>query len=258
LAPNAGACGWPLNETELEGRRIVLLVVIATYNEIESLPALIDEIKLEIPNASILVIDDNSPDGTGKWCENQRGTRTDLRCIVRTGKLGLGSATILGLQTAVEEGFEFVATLDADGSHDPRDLAAMWNEIQLAKNRKVGLILGSRYIRGGRIEGWPITRRVASRLVNLFVRWLLWIPVRDTTGAFRIYRTDDLKRVDPMRIRSAGYAYLEEILFRLHQAGVKIVEWPITFRDRQGGASKANWREAVGILYRVLCLALRI
>ena len=236
----------------------MLLVVIATYNEIDSLPGLVEQLKHEIPDVSILVIDDNSPDGTGKWCENQAMTRTDLRCIIRSGKLGLGTATILGLQNAIQNEIEFVATMDADGSHNPGDLAAMWNEIQQPHNQNVGVILGSRYVRGGKIEGWPITRRIASWLVNTCVRWILWIPVSDTSGAFRIYRTAELKRVDLSIIRSVGYAYLEELLFRLHRASVKAIEWPITFRDRKAGLSKANWREAAGVLYRVFRLGFRI
>lgn len=229
------------------------LVVIATYNELENLPRLVSEILRFAPDADILVIDDNSPDGTGRWCDEAAVLEKRLQCLHRPQKAGLGTATLAGLQHGMKSGYDFIVTLDADFSHPP---AALPNLRTMASSG-YDLVIGSRYVPGGGIEGWPLLRRAMSRGVNWYARTLLRLPVRDCSGAFRCYSAAALSRIDLSRVRSRGYAYLEEILFRLKQAGAKIGETPIVFVDRQFGASKINWKEAVAALAIILRLAVR-
>ncbi len=226
------------------------LVALATYNEIENLPSLVDEILRVLPGADILVIDDNSPDGTGKWCDSRAAGEPRLHCLHRAGKQGLGSATLAAMRFAIEQDYEVFVTLDADWSHDPRYLA----ELLLALENS-DVAIGSRYCPGGGIEGWPMRRRAMSQWVNGLTRLLLRIPVRDASGAFRAYRVAKLGEVRLEGIRATGYAYLEELLWHLHRADAKFTEVPITFRDRQAGESKVSLREAwgkVGTLFRLL------
>lgn len=232
---------------------MMLLVVVATYNERQSLPGLLERIWGALPQAKVLVIDDDSPDGTGLWCEQRAAEESRLAVRIRRGERGLGSATLLGLSEAIAAGYEYVATLDADGSHDPGVLPTMLERIQTGKH-DLGVVVGSRYVAGGAIEGWPWYRLGVSRLLNAWVRLILGLQTRDNSGAFRVYRTAALERVQLKRVRSGGYAYLEELLYRLKQAGFGAEEVPITFRDRVEGVSKANWREAAGVFLRVLQL----
>lgn len=228
------------------------LVVVATYNEIENLPPLIDEIFRVAPGIDVLVIDDNSPDGTGRWCDQHEDDEGHLRCLHRPGKLGLGSATVAGMQFAVENEYDYLLTMDADFSHPPRyipDLIAATSE-----NPNVDVTIGSRYVPGGAIEGWPWRRRWMSRGVNWYARCLLGLSAKDCSGAFRCYRIATLRRLDFDTIRSRGYSYLEEILWRLKLAGARFGEIPIVFVDRQRGQTKINFREAfaaVGIIFRL-------
>jgi dolichol-phosphate mannosyltransferase len=215
------------------------LVVLATYNEIENLPALVDEILQVLPAADVLVVDDNSPDGTGQWCDTRAAIESRLRCLHRPGKQGLGSATLLALRHAIDQGYDVVATLDADWSHDPQYLPEL---VRAAENADVAV--GSRYVLGGHIESWPLHRRVVSRSINRLSRLLLRLPVRDSSGAYRAYRVAKLRDIDLSRVQSTGYAYLEELIWLLSRAGASFTEVPITFHERRAGQSKINLREA--------------
>ncbi|QDT67650.1 Undecaprenyl-phosphate mannosyltransferase [Planctomycetes bacterium MalM25] len=226
------------------------LVAIATYNERENLPTLVDAVEAALPEADVLIIDDNSPDGTGRWADERAASDPRLSVIHREGKLGLGSATITAFRWALEREYERVATTDADWSHPPEELPAL-----LALTESCDVAIGSRYAPGGKIEGWPFSRRVISRVMNRLTRFLLRVPVKDSSGAFRVYRASALGRIDLGRISSSGYAYLEEIVWRLAAAGATFAEHPITFRDRTVGSSKANLAEARGkfaMLWRCL------
>jgi dolichol-phosphate mannosyltransferase len=227
-----------------------ILVALATYNEIENLPALVDEILRTLPTADILVVDDNSPDGTGRWCDERAATEPRLACLHRPGKLGLGSATLAAAERAIQQDYDLFITLDADWSHDPCHLPAL---IQATEHADVAI--GSRYIAGGAIEGWPLQRRIASRCVNRLSRLLLGLPVRDLSGAFRAYRTSKLRELDLASIQASGYAYLEELLWLLQRAGATFAEIPITFRERRAGSSKISLGEAKAVLTTLLRLS---
>jgi dolichol-phosphate mannosyltransferase len=226
------------------------LIALATFNEIDNLPGLVDAILLIAPDADILVVDDNSPDGTGRWCDNRAASEPRLRCIHRASKLGLGSATMEAMRVAIRDEYQFLVTMDADWSHDPAHIPEL-----VAATARADVVIGSRYCLGGAIAGWPLRRRVVSRLMNTFSRALLHLPVRDSSGAFRAYRVGALRTIDLDAVKSSGYAYLEEILCHLRQTDARFAEVPITFHDRRGGQSKSGVRVAVDKLRTVLRLA---
>jgi dolichol-phosphate mannosyltransferase len=232
------------------------LVTVATYNEIENLPRLVEQVFASAPQVELLVIDDNSPDGTGRWCEEQHAADPRVHCLHRPGKLGLGTATIAGMKYGIEHGYDQVLNMDADFSHDPRHLPAMLEAMNNGQG-PVDVVIGSRYVPGGKIEGWPLKRHLMSRLVNLYARWMLGLKSRDCSGAFRCYRTEVLSKVDFETICSRGYSFQEEILWRLKRLGARFAETPITFVDRQHGSSKINNKEAVAALKIIFRLGLR-
>lgn len=226
-----------------------VLVSVATYNEIDNLPLLVEAIWRAMPSADILVIDDNSPDGTGQWCDQRAATDARLKCLHRPGKLGLGTATLAAFQYAIQHGYDCLVNLDADFSHPPDRIPALVAALQQAD-----VAIGSRYCPGGRSEGWPLRRKLMSWAVNTYARWLLGLAPRDTSGAFRCYRVALLKRLDPTTVVSRGYSFQEEVLWRLQRLGARFTEVPITFAERQRGQSKINGQEAwqaVWILFRL-------
>ncbi len=230
------------------------LVTLATYNEIENLPPLVQAIFEHAPHVDILVIDDNSPDGTGRWCDEQAAAEPRLRCLHRPGKLGLGTATYAGFEYAIEQDYEYVLNLDADFSHPPQYVPQLLAAMEPANAPPVDVAIGSRYVAGGGIEGWPLRRHCMSRAVNFYARTMLGLPVKDCTGSFRCYRVAALRQLDFAALRSAGYSYLEEILWVLKRRGCRFREVPIVFVDRQHGSSKINLREAltsIGVLFRL-------
>ncbi len=233
------------------------LITIATYNEIGNLPRLVEETLRTLPQADILVIDDNSPDGTGQWCQRKMADEPRLRCLHRPGKLGLGSAIMAGMKYAIEHGYCYVVNMDADFSHHPRYLPALIAGMNPPDGPAVDVMIGSRYVPGGGIEGWPWRRHAMSRAVNLYARWLLGLKPRDCSGAFRCYRVALLARLDFSSVRSQGYAFQEEILWHLKRLGAKMAETPILFVDRRSGASKINLREAVSALGIIFLLGLQ-
>ena len=225
------------------------LVTVATYNELENLPLLVEEIWKVAPQVDVLVIDDNSPDGTGRWCDEKAAREPRLKCVHRSGKLGLGTATIAAMQYAIEHGYDYVLNMDADFSHHPRYVPAI-----LAAMDETDVSIGSRYCAGGGTKDWPFTRRLMSWGVNTYARCLLGLRPRDTSGAFRCYRVSLLKQLDFSAIKSRGYSFQEEILWRLKQLGARMSESPIVFADRERGQSKINKQEAIsaiGIIFRL-------
>lgn len=233
------------------------LVTVATYNEMENLPRLVDEIFRAVPEVDLLVIDDNSPDDTGRWCDERAAGDNRVHCLHREGKLGLGTAIMAGMQYAIHHGYKHVLNMDADFSHHPRYLADLVAGMDPSDGPPVDVMIGSRYVPGGGVEGWPWRRRFMSAGVNLYARWLLGLKVKDTSGAFRCYRTELLARLDFSRVRSRGYSFQEEILWHLKRLGARFGETPIVFVDRTAGRSKINAREALAALWIILALGVR-
>jgi dolichol-phosphate mannosyltransferase len=233
------------------------LIAVATYNEIENLPRLVDEIVRAVPNAHLLVIDDNSPDGSGAWCDEKQAADSRVHCLHRAGKLGLGTAIVAGMKYAIEHGYELLVNLDADFSHDPAAIPKLLAAMDTSDGPPVDVAIGSRYIAGGRIEGWPLRRHVMSRAVNRYSRLMLRLPVKDCSGSFRCYRVTRLAELDLDHITSRGYSFFEEILWRLARRGGRMVEVPITFVERKRGLSKINFREAISAIGTITKLGFR-
>lgn len=220
-----------------------LLVTLCTYNERESLGRLIAEIHAHAAEADLLVVDDASPDGTGELADELAAADPRVRVLHRAGKLGLGTATVAAFRYAFAGGYDLVLNMDADFSHPPSAIPRL-----LACMDAADVAIGSRYVPGGEIRGWPLSRHVMSRGVNLLTRTMLGLSPRDTSGAFRCYRTEVLRRIDFDRIVAKGYAFEEEILYRCRKAGARFAEVPIVFEDRTVGRSKVSGREIVTAL----------
>jgi dolichol-phosphate mannosyltransferase len=233
------------------------LVTIATYNEIENLPSLVDEIFRAVPQVDLLVIDDNSPDGTGAWCDRKAAEDPRLHCLHRSGKLGLGSAILAGMQYALDQGYRQVLNMDADFSHHPRYLPAFLAGMDPPDGPPIDVMIGSRYIPGGGIEGWGWKRHVMSRGINLYSRWFLGLKPKDCSGGYRCYRTATLAKLDFTAIRSRGYSFQEEVLWRLKRVGARFGETPIVFPDRRKGSSKIDAGESLRALWIILRLGLQ-
>lgn len=226
------------------------LVVVPTYNERENVERLAQEILGALSGASVLVVDDASPDGTGEVVHRLARQDARVSLLPRPGKLGLGSAYLAGFRAAMEGGYEAVVTMDADFSHDPRHLPAL---LEGLRDRDV--MIGSRYVRGGGIRNWGLLRRILSAGANGLSRLLLRLPARDATSGFRAYRCEALRRLDLLSIRSSGYAFLEEVLFLCHRAGLRIGETPILFVDRRAGRSKISRKEILAAARNLFRLA---
>jgi dolichol-phosphate mannosyltransferase len=229
-----------------------LLVSLATYNEAANIATLIGEIHKVVPDAHVLVIDDNSPDGTGKIADDLAATDSRIHVLHRPGKLGLGTATLAAMNYAMEHGYDYLQNMDADGQHPPRYLPGI-----LAGMSKYDVMIGSRYTPGGGTQNWPLPRRVMSQGVNLLVRFLFRMPVKDASGAYRCYRVSKLREAHLEETRSRGYSFQQEVLFRCHKAGCKLGEYPILFENRRGGASKVNRKEALRSIGMILLLGTR-
>ncbi len=214
-------------------------VVIPTYNERENIAALIRAV-IAVPRLSVLVVDDNSPDGTGRVVAELARDHDRIKLLARPGKLGLGSAYVAGFKQALADGARYIFEMDADFSHDPRYLPQLLS----AAETDYDLVLGSRYVPGGGTVNWGLLRQAISRGGGLYARTILGLPVRDCTGGFRCYRRSVLESIDLDAVRSNGYAFQIEMLYRAWQAGFRIGEIPIVFPDRCVGASKMS-REIV-------------
>jgi dolichol-phosphate mannosyltransferase len=227
-----------------------LLISIATYNERANLRGLVSDILGYVPHANVLIVDDASPDGTGQLADELAAADPRVHVLHRRGKLGLGSAILAGMKYALDGSYQRFVSMDADRSHDPKYLPT------LTELNGCDVKIGSRYIPGGGVENWPMSRYVISRGVNVLTRVLLSIPARDASGGFRCYRTALLKQIDLEHLWSKGYSFQEEMLFRCILAGARIQETPIVFADRREGASKANVKEMVRSLSVLLKLGM--
>lgn len=228
------------------------LAILPSYNEAENVLPLTADVLSRDPRLEVLVVDDNSPDGTADLVAEAKAKEPRLHLLRRPGKLGLGSAYLAGFREALDRGADLVLTMDCDYSHHPRYLPAMLSAMDDAD-----MVIGSRYVPGGGVENWALRRRILSRFANFYTRVLLRLPVRDCTAGFRCYRRDVLLRVDPFEIRSSGYSFLEEMVWRVHRHGFRIREIPIVFEDRTRGDSKIDSSEIYRAAWHVLRTALR-
>jgi dolichol-phosphate mannosyltransferase len=217
------------------------VVSLATYNEADNLRDLVAEIHAVAPDATVLVIDDNSPDGTGALADLLASDDPRIHVIHRAGKLGLGSAILAAMGYAVDHGYTYLINLDADFSHPPRYLPTL-----LAGMSDHDVMIGSRYVPGGGVQGgFDFTRKLMSTGINLYARLFLGLKTRDNSGSFRCYRVSKLALIDRETIISRGYSFMEEILYRCRQVGCRMGETPIVFEDRRAGVTKINSAEAI-------------
>lgn len=211
------------------------LIIIPTYNEYENLPPLLEAIFSYVPQTDILIVDDNSPDGTGELADKIALTDKRVHAIHRTGKLGLGTAYVTGFKYALAHDYDAAFEMDADFSHDPQYLPNFLTAIEDAD-----LVIGSRYIPGGATPNWSILRRFISGGGNIFARLVLGMPIRDCTAGYRCYRREVLERIDLETVESQGYGFQVELAYRVMKQGFRIVETPIVFMDRRVGKSKMS------------------
>jgi dolichol-phosphate mannosyltransferase len=229
-----------------------LLVSVATYNERDNISRLIDEIHRFVPQADVLVVDDNSPDGTGRVVDELAAKDPRIMPYHRPGKLGLGTAIVAAMYYAMDHGYGYLLNLDADFSHPPRYIPAL-----LAGMDRNDVMIGSRYVPGGGTENWPWIRETISRCVNALVRFFFRMGVRDASGAFRCYRVSKLQDVRFDRLVSRGYSFQQEMLYRCRLAGCRLGETPIIFENRRAGKSKVNPKEAARSFLTIVYLGVR-
>lgn len=222
------------------------LIIIPTYNEIENLKKLTEQIFTQLPEADILIIDDNSPDGTGRLADQLGAHKNQIKVIHRSKKSGLGSAYIMGFKYALENNYDFIFEMDADFSHQASFLPKF-----LSWTNQYHLILGSRYISGGGISRWGIWRRFLSWSANLYARIILHLPYRDLTGGFKCYSREALRKLDLCEIISEGYVFQIETTYRAHKKGLAIKEIPIVFTERRKGKSKISRRICLEAIWKV-------
>ncbi len=228
------------------------LVILPTYDEADNVLPLSGEILACDSSIEVLVVDDNSPDGTGDLVQSARQTEPRLHLLRRPGKLGLGTAYLAGFRFGLEQGHHRIFTMDCDRSHAQRFIPDM-----MAAMADYDMVIGSRYVPGGGIANWPRYRRALSAFANFYARTLLRLPVRDCTSGYRCYSREVLETVQPFQIRSSGYSFLEEMTWRVHRCGFRIGEIPILFEQRSAGASKIDSSEIYRAAFHVLASALR-
>ena len=223
-----------------------IVVIIPTFNERESLAAIVGRVRSSVPEVEILIIDDNSPDGTGAIADELAAAEPKVQVMHRLGKEGLGAAYLAGFSWTLQNSFDVVVEMDADGSHQPEQLPRL-----LAALRGADLVLGSRWIAGGGTENWSKGREILSRGGNFYTRTMLGVPLHDATGGYRAFRADTLRKLDLHDVASQGYCFQVDLAWRAVQRGLVVTEVPITFVERAAGTSKMSQRIVVEALWRV-------
>ncbi len=231
-----------------------VLVVVPTYNEIESLEALVGRLRQAVPAADVLIVDDASPDGTGDLADRLAAGDPQVQVLHRERKHGLGRAYLAGFDRALAEDRDFVVEIDADGSHDPVALPPM---LQVAEQARADLVLGSRWVPGGTVLNWPWLRRAISRTGNRYAKAVLRSRIHDLTSGYRVFRVDALRRLQLADVSSQGYCFQVELAWRLERAACKVVEHPIDFVERANGRSKMHLGIVLEALLRVTVWGLR-
>ncbi|WP_405717929.1 polyprenol monophosphomannose synthase [Streptomyces sp. NBC_01537] len=223
-----------------------VLVIIPTYNEADNIKPIVARVRSAVPDAHILVADDNSPDGTGKLADEIAIGDDTVHVLHRKGKEGLGAAYLAGFRWGIEHGYGVLVEMDADGSHQPEELPRLLTALKGAD-----LVLGSRWIPGGRVVNWPKSREFISRGGSTYSRILLDVPIRDVTGGYRAFRKETLEGLGMDEVASAGYCFQVDLAWRAVKAGFHVVEVPITFVERERGDSKMSRNIIVEALWRV-------
>jgi dolichol-phosphate mannosyltransferase len=225
------------------------LVVTPTYDEADNIEQFISEVLSQTPEIEILVVDDNSPDGTGNIVARLMTSNRRIHLLRRPGKMGLGTAYVEGFRFAIEQRFDFVFEMDADFSHSPGEIPAM-----LAKMETHDLVIGSRYTNGVRVVNWPIRRLLLSYAANVYTRIITGMHVKDATGGFKCFRRNVLEAIDLNKVKSNGYAFQIEMNFKAFSKGFRLCEHPIIFLERQSGTSKMSKKivyEAVFMVWKL-------
>jgi dolichol-phosphate mannosyltransferase len=222
-----------MTEPAADADRVV--IVMPTYNERQNLEIMAGRIRESTPEADLLVVDDNSPDGTGDLADKLAEADSHVHVMHRTEKAGLGRAYVAGFTWALDQGYDVIVEMDADGSHRPEDLPKLLTALGSAD-----AVIGSRYVPGGTVVNWPKSREFLSRGANIYNRIMLGVSIRDATGGFRAYKAATLRTLDLNNIESAGYCFQIDMTLRVLQAGLKLTEVPITFVERERGASKMS------------------
>jgi dolichol-phosphate mannosyltransferase len=223
-----------------------ILVIIPTYNERENLERIVSRTRDSVPEAHIVVADDNSPDGTGDIADALVAIDDHIHVLHRAGKEGLGAAYLSGFAWAIDQGYDVLVEMDADGSHQPEQLPKL-----LAALRNADVVLGSRWVNGGSVVNWPKHREFLSRGGNLYTRAMLGIPLHDATGGYRAFRADALRTLDLSDVESKGYCFQVDMAWRAVRSGLRVVEVPIEFVERELGDSKMNPKIVTEALWRV-------
>ncbi|MFE9860874.1 polyprenol monophosphomannose synthase [Streptomyces sp. NPDC005780] len=222
------------------------LVIIPTYNEAENIKPIVSRVRAAVPEADILVADDNSPDGTGKLADEIAATDDQVHVLHRKGKEGLGAAYLAGFRWGMDHDYGVLVEMDADGSHQPEELPRLLTALKGAD-----LVLGSRWVPGGRVVNWPKSREMISRGGSTYSRLMLGLQTRDVTGGYRAFRTETLQGIGLDEVASQGYCFQVDLARRAIEAGFHVVEVPITFVDREVGDSKMSRDILVEALWRV-------
>jgi len=223
-----------------------VVMVVPTYNEADNLPSIVARLRRAQPHVDILVVDDSSPDGTGEMADALAREDPGIEVLHRLGKEGLGAAYLHGFAVALQRGYDVVGEMDADGSHAPEQLQRLLDALHHAD-----LVIGSRYVQGGRVLNWPWHRQALSRGGNVYTRMLLGMQVRDATAGYRLFRRSTLERIHLEEVVSLGYVFQAGLAFRSVRAGLRVVEVPIDFVERELGESKMSPQVAVESLKRI-------
>jgi dolichol-phosphate mannosyltransferase len=229
-----------------------VVVVIPTYNERENLAWIVGRLRESVPSVDVMVVDDDSPDGTGTLADELAAADPQVSVVHRTEKAGLGAAYLHGFRVAMDRGYDVIGEMDADGSHQPEQLPLL-----LAALDDADLVLGSRWVPGGSVVNWPLSRKLLSVGGNIYARALLGIPLRDITGGYRLFRRTTLERIDLSSVESMGYIFQTDLAFRTLRAGLTVKEVPIEFVERVRGESKMNRAIATESLRRITAWGLR-
>ena len=223
-----------------------ILVIIPTYNEAENIEPIVARVRTSVPEAHVLVADDNSPDGTGDLADKLAAGDDHVKVLHRKGKEGLGTAYIASFRWGIEQGYGVLVEMDADGSHQPEELPRLLDAL-----RDADLVLGSRYVKGGAVKNWPKSREVLSKGGNIYTRLAIGVPLQDATGGYRAFRRETLEGIGLDQVASAGYCFQVDLAWRALKKGFRVVEVPITFIERERGQSKMSQAIVVEAMLKV-------